>query len=115
MLSENGTKTTSANDDNVKRARIVLRAAIGTLSVRIRAGERFVHPIADVAAQNVTCKIRFLRLFRCHLCFLVKRLFPFGLANIGGDSTTCCTFRPVLGKQVSLSGMSCGPKTFLAV
>src|SRR4051794_25250213 len=83
MLCEDRTETASTDHDDVERPRVVLRTAIGTLSVRIRAGESFVHSVADVTAKHVPGKICFLRLLRRHLCNLLKRLRPSGMVSHG--------------------------------
>src|SRR5215217_850001 len=83
MLCEDWTETAATDHDHVERTRIVLRTAIGTLSVRIRAGKSFVHSVADVTAKNVPSKICLLRLLRRHLCNLLSRLGPSGIASRG--------------------------------
>jgi hypothetical protein len=68
VLGENGTKAAAADYNYVKRPRIVLRTVIRSTSIRVRAGESFVHPITDVSAENVAGEIRVLRLFSGHVC-----------------------------------------------
>jgi hypothetical protein len=66
MLCENRTKTAATDNDDVKRPRIAGRRTVGPLTIFVRAFQRFIQAIIDIAAENVPGKVGGLRSVGCH-------------------------------------------------
>jgi hypothetical protein len=61
MLSQDRSETAAAEDDYVERSRVVLREAVGLCGALVRALDRLIQPVTDVAAENVFSEIGDLR------------------------------------------------------
>src|SRR5215203_2315243 len=67
MLGKGSTKSAAADDDEVKRPKIVAgRQTSRGARIRVNSNERLVERIADVTPKNVTCESSQLCLKRRH-------------------------------------------------